>query len=77
MIPVPPGDFSADIESHADASLPVSSLPDPAKTENDGTLPDTMEAAADVDISVPVCPVKTEEDVPGSDRPDLNGVSTN
>ena len=76
-LPVPPGDVSADLESHADASLHVSSLPDPVKTENDGTLPDTMEAAAGVDVSVPVCLVKTEEDVPGSVRPDLNGVSTN
>ena len=50
-LPAPPGDVSADPEPPANASLPDSSLSDPVKTENDGTLPDTMEAAAGVDIS--------------------------
>ena len=80
LLPDPPGDVSADQEFHVAASFPDTPKPGepsfPVKTEIDETLPDNTEAAAGVDIPVPVCYVKAEEDVPCSVSSDPKGVSS-
>ena len=77
--PDPPGDVSAVHELHVAESFTGTPKPGepscPVKTEFDETLPDNTEAAAGVDIPVPVCSVEAEKDVPGSASSDPKGVS--